>query len=207
MSDEMKRSGRTFTFELANAVEVKEEKERVQTVPVVTDMMQRCSKCRVLVVGKPLGLSLVDVIDSQKMHDALYAVATAMFEAEMVGQEFYAQAFEVQQPWMKQAGGDGWTLESFSVAEIGKNVSAKARMAGMEEAKKWGAYTDRRKVFRVTHAQFPPGWLFLSFETRGKTGEPVRYQNVGVHICPDCAPEVFKAAGVDPKDPFGRGGK
>lgn len=196
-------------FEIAAASDVKEPHQRVQTVDVVTDMTQRCSRCKTVAVGEPLGLSLIDVVGDKERHDAQRAVAIALYDASKVGtQTFDEQSWTIQSYWLREAAADGWSVESFSLDSIGIGLTPKARAAGVEEAKKWAAFSDRRKMFRVCQAKFPPGWLTLAFEARGsKDGVPVSHANVMVHVCPTCAPVVFDAANVDPANPFGDGVK
>lgn len=192
-----------ITFEIADAREVKKERESSQEVSVITDFHQSCAKCKKRVIGRPLSLTLADAVDSKGLHDAQYAVAQAMFRVIHPDKLLGDLRYEMQTPWLKAAGGDGWRQESYSLEAVGFGLSAEVREAGVAEAKKWAAYTDRRQVFRATSAQFPPGWIHLSFQARsGKNGEPVEHAHVGVSICPDCAPSVFEAAGVDPRDPF-----
>lgn len=212
MSDELHAMGQgQFTFVLADANEVRGEREVVQTVDVVTDMTRRCSKCRKRVVAESLSLSLVDVVDSKALHDAQWAVATAMFnvkQAMLLGTQFSDLPYDRQAWWMKQAAEEGWVLSSFDLEKVGFDMNPNVRAAGIAEARKWAAYTDRRKVFRVSGAVFPPGWLHLSFEARSsKTGQPLKNANVIVHVCPECAAGVFAAAGFEPTDPFGNGAK
>lgn len=194
-------------FELADAEGVKKDAESAQAVSVITDMRRRCCRCKKAVLGEPLALTLVDVVDSQARHDAQHAVAVAMYDAAHPGspRSFDGEPWSTQSAWLRAAA-DGWSIESFSFDAIGLGLDAKVRVAGVREAKKWPAYTDRRKVFRVTSAKLPPGWLTLSFEARGsRDGKPVLHGYVMVHACPECAPAVFGAAGVDPQEPFGDG--
>jgi hypothetical protein len=212
-------SDKEITFKLAPAAVVKEDRERTQTVDVLTDMKQRCSRCQTEVIGEPLGLTMQNVVDSKGMSDARRAVAAAMYGAwyvsentatsELIGAELFDDlAYERQNVWLQASGADGWSLQTFMLENIGVGLSETVRKAGIEEAKRWPAFTDRRKVFRVHSAQFPAGWITVAFNAHsGKTGEPVEHAHVLVHICPKCAPVIFDAACVDPTDPFKDGVK
>lgn len=210
-----KYPSRPITFDLALVAEVKNEREHVQTVDIITDMKQTCSRCKTVVIGDPLGLSMVDVVDSSEMNKARWAVATALYNAMWEADErsysrrkFDELQYHEQAPWLSATGADGWYLKSYLLENVGVGLSETVRKAGVEEAKKWPAFTDRRKVFRVTQAQFPVGWVHLSFSAHSsKTGEPVEHANVMVHICPKCAPAIFDAANVDPTEPFKDGVK
>jgi ribosomal protein S27AE len=208
---ELHKIGQKFTFVLADAEEVRSAGEAIQAVNVVTDMVRRCSKCGARVLAEPLSMSLSNVVDHKGLHDAQWAVATALFNAEeamQCGAQFADLPYDRQTWWMRQVAAEGWEAATFVLEKIAPGLKESVRAAGIAEARKWPAFTDRRKVFRVSGAQFPPGWVHLSFEAHSSTdGRPVRYGNVGVHVCPECAPAVFAAAGIVPTDPFGNGAK
>ena len=196
---------------VADGNEVKKDHETTQTVEVITDMRQSCVRCKRTITAKPLSLSLVDVVDSSERHRAQYAVAAAMYDANhrlgsSTALAFDEEPYAVQAQWMREAAADGWRSETFSLDAIGRDLLPAVREAGINEAKKHRAYTDKRKVFRVSSAQFPPGWVTLAFEARGsKDGEPVDHDVRVLDICPECAPAIFDAANVDPQEPLGKG--
>lgn len=200
-------------FDLADAATVKKERETTQDVTVITDMGRHCCRCKRVVVAVPISLALDDVVDSDGRHNAQRAVAIAMYGASqhmksVMGAAFETESWANQLPWLRAAAGDGWSADSFVIDAIGRGLDAKVRAAGVEEAKKWPAFTDRRKVFRVSSAKFPPGWLTLSFQAHGsKDGVSVEHGYVAVHICPECAPVVFDTVNVDPKNPLSNGSK
>ncbi len=197
-------------LKLADTSEIKKPREETRDVSIITDFRQRCSRCKCSISGEPLSFNLVDVIDDKERHEAQYAVAGAMY-AESQGPTavpFYEVSYSGQAGWLRAAAADSWHIENFSFDAIGLGMHPGVRAAGVEEAKKWRAYTDKRKVFRASSVKFPPGWLCLSFQAHGsKDGKPVEHGYVMVHICPDCAPAIFDVTNVDPAEPFGDGVK
>lgn len=201
---------KTITFELADPKISEDYRGSSQTVEILTDMRQHCSRCKKMVLGEPLALHIVDLVSSKERSEAQRAVAVAMYGAYTAlspshERDFDKLTWSLQSDWLREAA-DGWDAEHFRLDAVGLGMIEKVRVVGVAEAQKWRAYTDKRKLFRVSQTQFPPGWLHMSFEAhRSRDGKPVRNGNVMVHVCPECAPAVFDAANIDPLDPFGDG--